>query len=130
MSEEDIKYIAPKASAVQAFNHYCDEVHKTLVWTGNCTSWYKRGTKDGRVTALFGGSAVLFHRMIHQIRAEDFEIAYRSGNKFRFMGNGFTAWEMKPDSDLAWYVERVSGKSQKEEIPEPHTRRGDENMII
>lgn len=104
MATEDIKYIVPKQSAVDAFVSYTDKIHKTLVWSGSCTSWYKRGTRDGRVTALFGGSAVLFHKMIHEIRSEDFDIEYRSKNRFRFMGNGFTEWEMKPDSDLSWYV--------------------------
>lgn len=131
MCTEDIKSIAPKTSAVQAFNTYCDEVHKTLVWTGSCTSWYKRGSRDGRVTALFGGSAVLFHRMIHEIRAEDFEISYRSGNKFRFMGNGFTEWEMKPESDLAWYVEPVAGgKVDGEEIPKTNGESEEDSMLM
>ena len=67
--------------------------------------WYKRGRQDGRVTALFGGSAVLFYRLISDIRAEDYEIIYNSTNPFRFMGNGFTEWEMQEDSDLSWYVE-------------------------
>ncbi|KAL6246287.1 hypothetical protein RBB50_006523 [Rhinocladiella similis] len=105
IATEDIKYVAPKASAVDAFVKYGDEIHKTLVWTGSCSSWYKRGRVDGRVTALFGGSAVLFHRLISEIRAEDYEIAYNSPNPFRFMGNGFTEWEMQEDSDLSWYVE-------------------------
>ncbi|KAH8429230.1 uncharacterized protein LDX57_006897 [Aspergillus melleus] len=60
---------------------------------------------DGRVTALFGGSAVLFNRILQDIRAEDFEIEYNSPNPFRFMGNGFTAWEMDEENDLSWYVE-------------------------
>ncbi|KAK5049533.1 hypothetical protein LTR84_004462 [Exophiala bonariae] len=105
MATEDIKYMVPKASAVDAFVKYGDEIHKRLVWTGSCSSWYKRGRRDGRVTALFGGSAVLFYRLINEIRAEDYEIAYKSNNPFRFMGNGFTEWEMQEDSDLSWYVE-------------------------
>ena len=59
---------------------------------------------DGRVTALFGGSAILFHRMISEIRAEDFEITYNSPNPWKFMGNGFTEYELG-DNDLSWYVE-------------------------
>lgn len=107
IATEDIKYVAPKKSAVDAFVKYGDEIHKTLVWTGSCSSWYKRGRVDGRVTALFGGSAVLFHRLISNIRAEDFDIVYNSPNPFRFMGNGFTEWEMEADSDLSWYVENA-----------------------
>ncbi|KAK1142952.1 hypothetical protein N8T08_007193 [Aspergillus melleus] len=105
IAAEDIKYVAPKRSREEAFVRYGDEIHKTLVWTGGCKSWYKRNRVDGRVTALFGGSAVLFNRMLQDIRPEDFEIEYNSPNPFRFMGNGFTAWEMDEENDLSWYVE-------------------------
>jgi hypothetical protein len=60
---------------------------------------------DGRVTALFGGSAQLFNRMLGDIRGEDFDITYKTPNPWRFMGNGFTEFEMKEESDLSWYVE-------------------------
>ncbi|KAI1869803.1 uncharacterized protein JN550_005784 [Neoarthrinium moseri] len=107
MATEDIKYVHPKKSVADAFIKYGDQVHKTLVWTGSCSSWYKRGKVNGRVTALFGGSAHLFQRMLSDIRAEDFEITYNTANPFRFMGNGFTAFEMDPKSDLSWYVEKA-----------------------
>ncbi|KAK5655050.1 hypothetical protein OQA88_5949 [Cercophora sp. LCS_1] len=107
MATEDIKYVHPKKSVTEAFLRTGDEVHKTLVWTGNCSSWYKRGKVDGRVTALFGGSAHLFQRILSDVRAEDFEITYNTANPFRFMGNGFTAFEMDENSDLSWYVEKA-----------------------
>ncbi|KAK3113607.1 hypothetical protein LTR53_008935 [Teratosphaeriaceae sp. CCFEE 6253] len=106
IATENIKSATPKESAVRAFNDYCDEIHKTLVWSGDCVSWYKRGTRDGRVTALFGGSAILYKRMIESIRAEDFDITYRSDNHFSFMGNGFTAEEFDDEADLGWYIEK------------------------
>lgn len=102
---EDIKYMVPKAKSVDAFVKYQNEIHKTLVWTGSCSSWYKRGTVDGRVSALFAGSAVVFNYLISEVRAEHYDVVHRSGNPFRFLGNGFTEWELKEDSDLAWYVE-------------------------
>lgn len=105
LATEDIKHVIPKASVVDAFIKYSDQVHKTLVWSGGCKSWYKRNRVDGRVTALFGGSAHLFNRMLSDIRGEDFEIVYNTANPFRFMGNGFTAFEMDEKSDLSWYVE-------------------------
>jgi hypothetical protein len=105
MATEDIKCVAPKRSVVDAFLKYGDEIHKTLVWSGGCKSWYKRNRVDGRVTALFGGSAQLFNRMLSDIRAEDFDITYNTANPFRFMGNGFTEFEMDEKSDLSWYVE-------------------------
>jgi hypothetical protein len=113
IATEDIKYVVPKAAAVDAFVKYGDEVHKTLVWTGACKSWYKRNRVDGRVTALFGGSAILFKRLMSELRMEDYDVVYRSNNPFRFIGNGFMEWETRPDSDLAWYVE-VATKTPSE----------------
>lgn len=105
MAHEDIKYFTPRRDKVDAFMKYQDEVHKTLVWSGGCSSWYKRGRVDGRVTALFGGSAQLFNRLITDIRGEDFDITYRTANPWRLMGNGFMEFEMKDETDLSWYVE-------------------------
>lgn len=105
IATEDIKSVVPKRSVVDAFCKYGDEIHKTLVWTSSCKSWYKRNRVNGRVTALFGGSCLLYKQLISEIRAEDFDIEYRSGNPFRFMGNGFIAYEMDENNDLAWYIE-------------------------
>lgn len=106
IAAEDIKAVVPKRSAQEAFVRYGDVVHKTLVWTGSCVSWYKKGRVDGRVTALFGGSALLFKRLIENIRAEDFDVEYRSRNNFKFMGNGFLEEEFDDAADLGWYIEK------------------------
>lgn len=67
------------------------------------------------MTALFGGSAQVFNRMLTEIRAEDFDIKYRTSNPFRFMGNGFTEWEMDAKNDLSWYVELADTPPQDSE---------------
>ncbi|GAM38806.1 hypothetical protein TCE0_033r09844 [Talaromyces pinophilus] len=103
---EDIKAIAPKGRAIEEFNSYSDQIHKTLTWTGSCRSWYKNNTVDGRVTATFAGSALLFKRLIEDLRPEDFDISFRSCNRFQFLGNGFVEYELQEGNDLAWYVER------------------------
>jgi hypothetical protein len=113
MATEDIKCVVPKPEVVDAFIKYNDQVHKTLVWSGGCKSWYKRNKVDGRVTALFGGSAQLFNRMLANIRGEDFNITYKTNNPFRFMGNGFTEFEMDNESDLSWYVELAEKPPKK-----------------
>jgi hypothetical protein len=103
---EDIKSVTPKQVAVDDFIQYSDKIHDTLTWTGACRSWYKNNTIDGRVTATFGGSALLFKRLIGDLRPEDFDIEYKNSNRFRFMGNGFTEYELVEGNDLAWYVEK------------------------
>jgi len=106
MAREDIKSVVPKQSATDEFVRYGDRVHDTLVWTGGCSSWYKNHRTNGRVTATFSGSALLYRELIQDLRPEDFEIEYRSKNRFRFMGNGFTSFELDDANDLAFYIER------------------------
>ncbi|OAG39283.1 hypothetical protein AYO21_06487 [Fonsecaea monophora] len=106
IATEDIKSVVPKQEVVDEFVTYGDRIHKTLTWTGACRSWYKKNRVDGRVTATFPGSALLFKRLISDLRAEDFDIKYRSPNRFKFMGNGFTEYELDDNNDLAWYVEK------------------------
>lgn len=110
IASENIKSVAPKQSATDEFVRYGDEIHKTLTWTGGCSSWYKNHRKDGRVTATWPGSALLYREMIKELRPEDFDIEYRSRNRFMFMGNGFTELEVKAmedeSVDLAFYVEK------------------------
>lgn len=106
MATEGIRSVTPKQDAIDEFVKYGEEVHKRLVWTEGCTSWYKKNRVDGRVTACFGGSAMLYKQLISSIRAEDFEVEYRERNRFAFMGNGFMDFEFDDDADLAWYIER------------------------
>ncbi len=77
---------------------------------------------DGRVTHLFAGSAILFRRLLSEIRSEHYDIAYNSGNPFRFLGNGFTEWEMKEDADLGWYVQVAK--------PGPEAYAGDDKSWV
>ncbi|KFZ25287.1 hypothetical protein V502_00235 [Pseudogymnoascus sp. VKM F-4520 (FW-2644)] len=106
IATEDIKSVEPRQDIVDQFIAYSDEVHKTLTWTGGCRSWYKKGRIDGRVTAAFAGSALVFQRLISEIRGEDFKIEHRSPNCFRFMGNGFTEFELDENNDLSWYIQK------------------------
>lgn len=106
MIEEDIASVAPTQGAVDEFIAYADEIQKTLVWTGGCRSWYKNNRVDGRVTATFAGSALLFKKLISELRLQDFDIRYRSCNRFRFMGTGFLKYELQDGNDLAWYVKK------------------------
>ena len=104
MAREDIASVTPKQDAADEFNRYGDAIHQSLVWTGNCSSWFKKNGPDARVTANWPGSSLLFYEMIKEIRGEDFEISYRSPNRFRFMGNGYMAYERNDATDLAFYM--------------------------
>lgn len=43
-------------------------------------------------------------KILENPRFEDYDITYRSQNRFEFMGNGFTKVEVDR-GDLAWYLE-------------------------
>lgn len=114
---EDIKSVAPRQDVTDEFVRYGDEIHKTLTWTGGCKSWYKNHRVDGRVTATWPGSALLFREIIlREIRGEDFDIRYNSPNRWRgIMGNGITRLEEAAEEseknggetvDLAFYIDR------------------------
>ena len=105
LATEDIKSIVPKLDTVDELIKYQDELHKGMIWSDSCTSWFKLNRPNGRITALFPGSALLFRKLIEEVRAEDFEIEYWSPNRWSFLGNGFTEYELNPENDLSWYIE-------------------------
>lgn len=104
LAREDIASFVPKQDVTDDFNRYGDTIHQNLVWTGSCSSWFKQNGPDARVTANFPGSGLLYHDMMKEIRGEDLEIRYRSGNRFRFMGDGYVDYEYNADADLAFYI--------------------------
>ena len=83
IAQEDIKFVDVKPEVVAELNAYADEVMQTLVWSGGCQSWYKNHRVDGKVTAVWAGSVLSYMEMITSIRPEDFEIKYRTRNRFR-----------------------------------------------
>jgi hypothetical protein len=82
MAREDIASIAPRQEFVGEFVRYGDQIHKTLTWTDGCRSRYKANRVDGRVTATFAGSAILHSQLVKKIRADEFEIRYRSADRW------------------------------------------------
>ncbi|KIX97106.1 uncharacterized protein Z520_07220 [Fonsecaea multimorphosa CBS 102226] len=101
MAREDIKSFEPRAEVQEAWNTWGDELLKRTVWNSGCSSWYKR---SGRISALYPGSILHFKDCIENIRGEDFDVRYRSRNRWRFLGNGFTELE-RQGGDLAYYLE-------------------------
>ncbi|KAH7169887.1 hypothetical protein EDB81DRAFT_864441 [Dactylonectria macrodidyma] len=87
MQRDQIKSLEIRKEVQDSFNEYVQEVHKDLVWTGSCNSWY-RDRSTGRVTAVWPGSSIHFMEMIETPRWEHFEIRYVHPNPFAFMGNG------------------------------------------
>ena len=125
---------APKPEVVDELMQYSTKVLKKTVWAENCSSWYKQGKKwsedyeftgeDGDAArqsaaeslTLWPGSGLHFIEAMADLRADDWDIRYK-GNRFEWLGNGFSRTESDPDSDRAWYIR------QRDEAP-PLSREG------
>ncbi|KAJ3543305.1 hypothetical protein NM208_g3643 [Fusarium decemcellulare] len=105
---DQIRSLNVKKPLQDAFNEYVQEVHKDLVWTGSCNSWYK-DRQTGRVIAVWPGSSIHFMEMIENPRWEDFDIDYLHSNPFTFMGNGISQRETT-GQDLTFYLDDMVGK--------------------
>lgn len=72
------------------------------VWSDSCNSWYK---PNGQATpaSLWPGSGLHYMEFISMARAEDYDFQYK-GNRFAWLGNGFSQIETDPKYDLAFYI--------------------------
>lgn len=56
----------------EEYNQHIQKYLERTVWTRGCRSWYKRGTIDGPVTAIYGGTTFHFLEALKNPRWEDF----------------------------------------------------------
>ncbi|EPE24253.1 FAD/NAD(P)-binding protein [Glarea lozoyensis ATCC 20868] len=98
----NIKTFAPTKSAINDFIAHKDEFMKKSVWADPCRSWYKQGP-DGPITALWPGSALHYIEAIREVQIEDWDIKY-SGNRFAWMGNGYSQTELDNTADWGYYI--------------------------
>jgi len=66
---------------------------------------------EGKVWGPWPGSALHFLELMSVPRWEDWDIKYRSPNRFQFLGRGKTEREEIPGGDLAWYISEPGVKS-------------------
>ncbi|EXJ96239.1 hypothetical protein A1O1_01365 [Capronia coronata CBS 617.96] len=93
MQRDNIRSMAPRPDAVKGFVEYCDAYFQTTVFSLDCRSWYKGGTSDGRVSALWPGSSLHAMRVLTHPRWEDFVYEYVNDNPCGWLGNGWTLEE-------------------------------------
>ena len=105
--EENIKAIAPSPGAVADYFEHVKEFMPLTTWSGGCSSWFKNHSKDGSVTAVHPGSRMHFFHMLRRFRGEDWEYLHdekMNGNRFGYLGNGFSTVELDPNQDSTWYL--------------------------
>lgn len=55
MQRDNIRSMTVQRGAVERFTRHCDQYFSQTVFSMKCRSWYKGGTEDGRVSALWPG---------------------------------------------------------------------------
>jgi hypothetical protein len=98
----NIKTFSPSRDAVAEFAAHKDFFMQRTVWNEPCRSWYK-AAKDNRVTALWPGSTLHYMEAIQEVRIEDWNIKY-DGNRYAYLGNGYSQCEIDQTSDWAYYI--------------------------
>ena len=110
---ENIHAFSPKREAVEDFLAHAQQIMKQTVWADNgCRSWYKKGTTDPDALILWPGSGLHFIEALAEPRYDDWDIVYggSGGNRFAWLGNGFSQVESNPACDRAYYIrERDDG---------------------
>lgn len=113
---EHIRAVAPLAAAVDDYNAHVAAFMPRTAWAAPGRSWFKMGRAEGPVVALHPGSRVHFFHMLETFRAEDFEYVYddraggkeggkANGNRFAYLGNGFSTRELTEGGDSTWYLD-------------------------
>ncbi|CAK7224165.1 hypothetical protein SCUCBS95973_005427 [Sporothrix curviconia] len=107
MQRDRIATLQPKRAPTDAFVAFCRDYFSRTVFSLPCRSWYKRGTSDGPVTALWPGSALHFVKTLETPRWEDYEYTYLDGSStsVAWLGNGFTLCENDKAADKSAYLD-------------------------
>ncbi|KAH3206392.1 hypothetical protein KXV64_005103 [Aspergillus fumigatus] len=90
MQRDNIRAMSVKKEAVELFTRYCDQYFSRTVFSEKCRSWYKGGTEDGRVIALWPGSSLHSMKALAHPRWEDYTYDYVNDNPNGWLGDGWT----------------------------------------
>lgn len=98
MQTEGVRSFEVDADVNEEYNQHIQKYLERTVWTRDCRSWYKRGTVDGPVIAIYGGSIFHLLEAMKNPRWEDFKMDRTPEakiNRFSYLGNGSTLREAK-----------------------------------
>ncbi|KAE8440550.1 hypothetical protein EG329_007243 [Mollisiaceae sp. DMI_Dod_QoI] len=106
VTAQEIKSFAPSQAATDDFTAYCDSFFPRTVFSENCSSWANGGRPGGRIHGHWPGSATHANLVRRDPRWEDWEWKYKSdgGNRFAWLGNGWTKKEKDGGGDLTSYL--------------------------
>ncbi|KAL2826251.1 hypothetical protein BDW59DRAFT_179602 [Aspergillus cavernicola] len=101
LQTEMIQSFEVRRDATDEYNQHMQQYLSRTVWSRGCRSWYKRGTVDGPVVAIYGGTTFHFIEAIKHPRWEDFvidRVREANVNRFAYLGDGFTKSESRGGS--------------------------------
>ncbi|PGH26446.1 hypothetical protein AJ80_01944 [Polytolypa hystricis UAMH7299] len=117
---ENLATFSPKLDAVDDFIAYKDEFMKKTVWADQCRSWYKN-SPEGPITALWPGSTLHYIEAMLDVRMQDWDVSY-NGNRFAWLGNGYSQTEVDPSADWAFYI-------REEDDGQPLSKAGQRKLL-
>ena len=101
LQTEGYQSLVIRNDANQEYDEHMQTYLDRTVWVGGCRSWYKNGTVDGPVVAIYGGTSFHFMEALKNPRWEDYHLERmpeESRNRFAYLGNGFSRAETKGTS--------------------------------
>lgn len=99
---ENIRSFTPNEAAVDDFTEFTRQFMEKTVWVDGCRSGHKNHTSD-RLPTLWPGSTLHCLEALRELRADDWDIRYE-GNRFAWLGNGFSQAEFDPTCDLGYMI--------------------------
>ncbi|KAF8902341.1 hypothetical protein CPB84DRAFT_1775871 [Gymnopilus junonius] len=96
MIDENIQSFSPKKEAVDDFVEWKDDLMNHMFMV-------QANSASGKVTALWPGSMLHYLEAIAEPRYEDWDFKYE-GNRFNFLGNGYSQTEKDTTADWAYYI--------------------------
>ena len=87
---------------VADFGEHVKTFHKRTAWTDPCASWFKQGRVDAN-PIVWPGTRLHYLDVLASPRFEDYDIEYVSGNRWGWLGNGFSDVEFN-GGDVTYYL--------------------------
>jgi len=120
VSQQRLKSFVISQGAVDDWIEYSDAFFAKTVFSEECSSWANGGNPGGKIHGFWPGSGSHSTFVRRDPRWEDWEWSTRnvSGNRFGYLGNGWTEKEKNEDADVTPYLKRageVELKSYHEE---------------
>ncbi|KAI9372301.1 hypothetical protein BJX61DRAFT_542852 [Aspergillus egyptiacus] len=89
MQRDNIRSMNVRKEAVERFRRHCDQYFSRTVFSLKCRSWYKGGSMDGRIVALWPGSSLHAMKALGYPRWEDWTYEYVNDNPNGWIGDGW-----------------------------------------